>query len=137
MKMLEAQIGASPTHAPKLVLIVDADLAMGAIISACLSDDAWTINTAAKPTELASAIRRGKPDLIVFDVSPDQPANNALLNRVEEIAPRIPVIRISASGRGLNSTGRARSADPAGGLDVEALVARVRRGLEPQPGMFA
>jgi two-component system OmpR family response regulator len=88
-----------PDGAPIRVLVVEDEEGIASLLSAVMSYEGWTCQTAATGAAAMEAARALRPDVVVLDVMLPDTDGFALLGRLRELDPDVCVLFLTARDR--------------------------------------
>jgi len=85
-----------PDGQPVRVLVVDDESTLADLLSMALRYEGWQVRTAGNGMAALSAARQFQPDAVVLDVMLPDLDGFAVLRRLREVAPTVPVLFLTA-----------------------------------------
>ncbi|WP_026270692.1 response regulator transcription factor [Salinispora pacifica] len=85
-----------PDGQPVRVLVVDDESALADLLSMALRYEGWQVRTAGNGMAALSTARQFQPDAVVLDVMLPDLDGFAVLRRLREVAPTVPVLFLTA-----------------------------------------
>ncbi|WP_028568648.1 response regulator transcription factor [Salinispora tropica] len=85
-----------PDGQPVRVLVVDDESTLADLLSMALRYEGWQVRTASNGMAALSAARQFQPDAVVLDVMLPDLDGFAVLRRLREVAPTVPVLFLTA-----------------------------------------
>lgn len=85
-----------PDGQPVRVLVVDDEATLADLLSMALRYEGWQVRTAGNGMAALSAVRQFQPDAVVLDVMLPDLDGFAVLRRLREVAPTVPVLFLTA-----------------------------------------